>query len=357
MSENAEEPLPVAARQLRALLAEHAAQAEDRGAHDERTHALLLDRGMYGMLIPRRFGGAGIGLDGFARTVGELARGCPTTARVVAELAGGALRVRTAFAAQTQAELFAGAELRCTSASGGDVRATRSGDGWTLAGVLSGCVGARHATHVIGPAAVADDQRPSLLAIVALGEGTVLDDDGGVGVGVGLENVHVAERFAVAAPPEPDPWPASVLPVALAAVLGGAARAAVEICDEVVRETSTPAGPRARDPDSQRWLGAAVCHADSAELLLHEAIAQTGESPAAGEHVRLGMLAHESMRFSWAAVQHVLRAAGPQPHDRRARLDRIGRAMLRDLHDPALCSEESLARLLARDRLALALDA
>jgi 3-hydroxy-9,10-secoandrosta-1,3,5(10)-triene-9,17-dione monooxygenase len=354
---SAPEELVERARGLRGYLRERQAETEQRGGYSGETHELLLEAGFFRMLAPRRHGGLDVDLATYLRVIGELARGCQASAWCVAVLAGGALRARALFDDAAQAELFAEPDFRATSAVTGVVHARPDHDGFILAGSLDGAVGARHATHLIGHAAL-DGAGSGLLFAAPRSRFEVLDDEhdalrGGWdrvrfdGARLGGPLMH-GSTAAVA-----DPWQTGVRAAALAAVFAGAASAAADVYEELVRSGSVAGSARRLDPDNQRWLGAAIGRASAAALLLAEAAApRDGVSLAA---VELAVLARESMKLAWSAVEGVLRTAAPAGADALAELDRIGRAMLSGIGDPSLPSEESVARALARRRLGLPL--
>ena len=112
--------------------------------------------------------------------------------------------------------------------------------------------------------------------------------------------------------------------VALAVVLAGAAARAVELC----------AGD-AEDPDFQRRFGAVSAHASAAEMLARR--------DAGG--LQAAVIARESMRYSWSAIELAMRTS------RSGELDAIAQAALRLLCDPLRPADEDLDRALARERL------
>ena len=112
--------------------------------------------------------------------------------------------------------------------------------------------------------------------------------------------------------------------VALAVVLAGAAARALELC----------AGDP-QDVDFQRRFGAVSAHASAAEMLARR---HAGGLQAA-------VIARESMRYSWSAIELAMRTS------RSGELDAIGQAALRLLCDPSRPADERLDRAPARERL------
>ena len=111
-------------------------------------------------------------------------------------------------------------------------------------------------------------------------------------------------------------------------MLAGAAARAVELC------TGDP-----QDPDFQRHFGAVCGHASAAEILARR--------DAAG--LELAAIARESMRYSWSAIELVLRTA------RSRALDALARTALLLLYDPlrpagGISIARSRANASARDR-------
>jgi 3-hydroxy-9,10-secoandrosta-1,3,5(10)-triene-9,17-dione monooxygenase len=367
----ARDELLARARELRAHLRERPANA---GAFSEDTQTRLRDAGFHRMLVPRRFGGAEADLDTFLGVVRELARGCPATAWCVAVLAGGPLRVRAVLEPAQQAELLADTGFVCASGGAGAVRAVADGGGWVLDGTLQGCLGAGRASHLLGRALAASPGEPLRLVFVApRNRFEALDEDGGAVVRferarIGGELARLDAAAAAGEAPEapPDPWGTGVGPAARAAVFAGAAVTAAEILEALVRTEPDPESPgaaRLLDADHQRWLGAALCRSSAAEILLQEAASVASREPlgweegapaSPGAALLLGMLAHESMRFSSDAIGGVLRAARPADPAAAAELGRIGRVLLTGSGDPWLAPEEAVARRLARHQLGLA---
>jgi len=334
------EPIELA-RELGARLRRPAAAGEPGGCCAPETHQLLAEGGFYAALVPAPEG-AGLDLRDFIAAVAELARGCPQSAWCAASLAVGTARARAQFDA-------AGA-LRASAATAPAASATRSDGGWVVSGTFARCAGARFATHVLGSARI--DGEPGVLRFLAAREQFELRDEGAGAcacvAGIELERALIPEALTSASELPVDSWSAAVPPAALAAVFAGAAARAVEIHEEIVR-----AEPQTRelDPDHQRWLGAATGRAAAARLLLREAAAANVEG------VRLGSLARQSMRYAWDCVQEGLGVGGSAERERREQLERIARFMLIGLSDPAALPEEWIARQLARERLALPLDA
>jgi hypothetical protein len=253
------------------------------------------------------------------------------------------------------------------------VRARPDGGGFILAGSLEGAVGARHATHLLGEAAI-EGADGGLLFAAPRSRFEVADSEEHDVLRSGWDRVRfdgtrvtapLTRPFTAADGVPADPWREGVQAAALAAVFAGAASAATEIYEELTRSgsvTGSPASPRRLDPDHQRWLGAALGRASAASLLLAEAAAPSAGAPLDADAgvladpaamLELTMLARESMKLSWSAVADVLRTAAAPDAASHAALDRIGRALMSGFGDPALPTEESVARQLARRRLGL----
>ena len=122
-----------------------------------------------------------------------------------------------------------------------------------------------------------------------------------------------AWESAAIAPGSPDLEIDPAASVALAIVLAGAAARAVELC----------AGDP-QDADFQRRFGAVSAHASAAEMLARR--------DAGG--LQAAVIARESMRYSWSAIELAMRTS------RSGELDAIGQAALRLLCDPVRPAEE-----------------
>ena len=339
------EALLARARELQPHLREQRRQTAASGAHSEQTDALLRDAGFYRALVPARCGGLGLDLAAFLRTVVELAHGCPGTAWCAGSLAGTALQVASRFGEREQAEVFATGDARCMAIGHPAALAARAGSGWVIDAASRVCAGARLATHCLGEARSAEGPLV-FIAERASFELAEADAAGLAGAGsqaISLAQVPLEERFA-----RPGAAEVSVQQAVLAAVFVGAALAALERYEDLVRD-----GADALDADTQRWLGAGIGRTTAAELLLletaeqYEAACPPGALRAREDDLRLAMMAREAMRLAWGAVAEIARTAAADRGD----FEQIARDLLGGWGEPSIGPEEILVRELARARL------
>jgi 3-hydroxy-9,10-secoandrosta-1,3,5(10)-triene-9,17-dione monooxygenase len=364
------------ARELRPLLLEQRAGAQH-----------LLPEGFHRMLVPTRYGGLEVDVPTFLFVLLEIARGSPPAASRLAQYTASALPIAALFEEAAQAEIFGGDELRCPTLTAPAVLARRVDDGWELRGSHGDCAGASEATHILGQALAYEhgaDGAPTPLVFVAPREQWVLDDGDGNSVprfdGVVIADRRVLRGVSVLEPDVTDGTPGyrlhgnplyagralSFYQAAAAAVQTGAAMAAVDEYERLVRTEATPlppVGPRRLDPDYQRWLGAAIGRVTAAELLLAETGGQYMEACAgieAGEpfsreaDMRLTAMGREAMKLAWSAVHDiVIRTAGSDAMRPGEPIERIARDLLAGERQSVTLMEDTIARQLARERLGL----
>ena len=270
--------------------------------------------------------------------------------RAVADLGAGAARVSAAFGARRRPQLSRAASAPCiaTASARRVARVTATATGWTLDGTSRPARGApRQPADRAGEGRQGDGDRPRAAIVAA-------DPAAGRGGAVAVEATGSRERFAAPAPAEPDPWRGASA-VALAAVLSGARRAAVELPRRDRPRRRTPAGPGALDRTASAGSAPRVARAEAAELLLYEAIAQplgTGaDATGAARHAGARVDAAQLERRAGRAATGPRRCRTPNA---RASIASHAQCCAAFTTRPAL--PESLARMLARDRLELALD-
>jgi 3-hydroxy-9,10-secoandrosta-1,3,5(10)-triene-9,17-dione monooxygenase len=360
------------ARELRPLLLEREADAG----------GLFEEAGFDRMLVPERYGGLELDMPTFLRVVVELARGAPAGAARLARAAGPALLVATLFAEEAQAEIFGSGAPRCAAVAAPAGAARRLEVGWELSGTFAGIPGAADATHLLGQALAFEqgaDEPPTPIVFVASraqwaarpGEGGLRLDGAVIPAHLVLEDlslldVDVPERtpgYPLHGSPRYAGRAMACLQAQLTAVVVGAAMAAVDEYERLVRSEQVPLpplGPRRLDPDYQRWLGAAIGRVTAAELLLDEVAGQyaeacagieTGEPFSREADLRLTMMGREAARLARSAVDEIVRTAGAR--QQREPIERIAHDLLTGWSRPELPAEEDVARRLAGERLGL----
>ena len=286
---------------LRPLLRAEQDATEARGHYSPEIHQALKDGGFYRLLQPKLFGGYELEFPDFIRVVMEIARGDPGSAWCFTLSASHALLIGSHWPPEAQAELF--------GANGGHFnsphRAVPAGGfekvegGYKVNGTWTYASGIPISTHFIGAGFIpqADGPPLGLNFIVARDKIEVLADWGG-GVALGMQgsgsngvrltDVFVPDRHVVfGGPSGPDVTEDGSVGARLhgnpmylgqlggayqttfAAILTGAARAAIDEYEAIIRTKTVMMAPhmlRMNDPESQRPLGKALALADIAEV-------------------------------------------------------------------------------------------
>lgn len=142
-------------RALQPLIAEHAAEAEARGAIAPPVFDALKAAGLFRMTVPRRAGGEGASMRTFVETVAEIARTCAGTAWAYGLLSGTTGMVASLPEAQTRLLFQRGDELFCFV--GMKCAAVRSGDGYLVTGQWPYASGSLHADWALCGVIVRDE--------------------------------------------------------------------------------------------------------------------------------------------------------------------------------------------------------
>jgi alkylation response protein AidB-like acyl-CoA dehydrogenase len=357
------------ARALRSELIRQQAETEERTHYSEQLHRALQDAGVYRMYIPRRYGGLEVDVPTFMRVGVELARGDMSAAWGACLAANHALQVASWFGQRLQDEVFAGGDFRCASVAAPTVRAFPKDGGYRLEGAVAYCSGIPYSTYFMGQAMLphpGEHSMPRVCLFVAPRSAfTVLDDWGdSLGLkGTGsdtirfdgahvpghavLEDVnmldvaveHGTPGVALHGNPMYGGRALVIFTLSLACtVIGGAYNALDEYADWC-RDKPTPLppfGPRAENPDFQRWYGAALVKVQTAEAAMLRCAQEHMELCAdnvSGERAytwaqdaRLAAIARETMVQAWEAVeQNLLRTIGSSAVKNGQRFERLFR--------------------------------
>ena len=285
---------------LRPLLRDEDAETDARGCYSEEIHQAFLRAGLYRVVQPRRFGGYGFDYVTFVRVIQELARAHPATAWCYTLAASHAFLVASHWPAQAQAEAFGpDGDFRCCQRATPAGTIKRVDGGYEVSGRFGFCSGAPVSTHFIGSAMLDEGEGPprQLTFLVPRAAFRILPDWGGEtslgmqGSGsnsIALDQVFVPERFVVSGDLiltsngfndgtpgtrlHGDPMYLGVAGGAylteFGAITTGAARAAVEAYETLIRATPMAGGQtRLHDPEAHRALGKALNLADAAEAI------------------------------------------------------------------------------------------
>ncbi|GAA2244106.1 hypothetical protein N1031_13865 [Herbiconiux moechotypicola] len=348
---------PVArARLLKDLLREHQDESERLGHYPPEVHERMLELGLGHLLTPRRFGGEAVSLRTWLRTVIEIASADPGSGWCYCLGFSHALQLASSWPERVQVEAFGDAAgyFRASHSLAPAGTARRDGDGYRLTGVSRYQSGSPYSTHAIVSIAVEGETDASgaprtAQALLPRVSYTLLDDWGGDKVlgmrasgsnSVAFDDVwvpadhlvdnrwagEVDARLTGAALHGDPKYIGSVqsfLGAELAAVVVGAARAALDEWEELSRVRKAPLPPfatRDHDPASQRVFGEAVVKADAAEAILlqvadtiaewSEAFVSRGEPLTRGMDTRLNGLTLEAGRLAAEAVELLFASAG-----------------------------------------------
>jgi 3-hydroxy-9,10-secoandrosta-1,3,5(10)-triene-9,17-dione monooxygenase len=319
---------------LRSAQREHAAS----GGYSKRFDDEFRERGFYGVLQPRRFGGSQLGLEAFVRIGIEISRGDPGVGWSYVTGTGHILQLASFFGEEAQRAVFAGGHCVAPARTTPTGRAEKTDGGWRLSGRWEYCSGSRWSTHV-ALCAANDRSDVPLLLVLPRSDYTILDDwnDSTImGMQASSSNtVVVSDAFVPDSLAVPflfrdfvlgdigtpgtrlhdDPLyvgrQMTTFMTELAITQVGAAWAAVDEYEALMIEKSSPFPPRVlrRDnPEFVAWYGRAHALADAAEVLLIGAVRQY--MVLAAEWARSGreFSVEDDTRLR-AVVQHAARLA------------------------------------------------
>jgi len=189
------------ARGLAPQLRERAARTDAERRPPEQTIRELVASGLFGILKPRIFGGAELGVSALVEVTAELAAACGSTGWVYGVLAGHSWLLNL-FPVEAQREVFADPDALTATVFRLNATVTRSGDGFRLAGGEGRfCSGIDYAKWVMAGAAVADGNGPPerRFFLVPREEVEVVDDWFTVGMrGTGSRSIKIADAFVPA---------------------------------------------------------------------------------------------------------------------------------------------------------------
>ena len=349
---------------LRPALLERQEECERLRELPESTQRDFLAAGFYRILQPRRFGGYEFGPDTFARTMSELARGCPSSAWVLA-LTAGHTHTLAHFAEATQVEFYGeDGDFRCPLSGSPSATGVAVEDGYRISGAWDYASGCDFATHFMGTTPISEpDGTPPTVRLVAFSRAdfTIVDNWDSLGMrGTGsrrvvVDDVFVPRAHAIRQPtpdnPEAD-YPGlgvhanpyylgpilSMLFIELTAVAVGLARGALDEYEAVLRRRETyfaPVVPRTEHHEFQRYFGEAFALVDVAEAALQRACrdytelcrrqAKEGIPFDGAADRRLLLFQQHAVRLLVEAVDGLFRTAGTSATKPEARLQRYFR--------------------------------
>jgi 3-hydroxy-9,10-secoandrosta-1,3,5(10)-triene-9,17-dione monooxygenase len=359
-----------AARNLRPRLIAEQRQTEVRTRHSPQLQEDLVQAGVYHLLRPRSFGGFEFDVPAFLKVMGELARGCMSTAWSVCLASGHNLQAASWWPEDVQREVFSGEYFAAPSTIVPGGRLVRDGSDWIVDSVHPYASGAPYASHFIGHAMIDDEGdrgRRTALFIAPRASWSMVDDWGATlglrGSGSNtvrfqqarlpsrwvLENCSQIDMDVSAGTPglvlHSNPMYAGralgFFGLELAVLAVGAVWAALDEYEDLLltRKASTPPfGLRAESPDYAAWYGSAyarLCAAQAAadrgaEMFMECCRRGADGGPPFGyaDDVLINMLAREALTMAWRVMEDtVARTAGSSAFVRGSRLERIWRDM------------------------------
>jgi 3-hydroxy-9,10-secoandrosta-1,3,5(10)-triene-9,17-dione monooxygenase len=350
---------------MRPWLRERQADCEALGELPEDTNDRFLAAGFYRILQPRLFGGYEFALPDFIRVMLAVARGCSDSAWVLALTSG-----HTVLAAQ----LSENAQREVFGATG-DFRAPGVGmpggagvcerGGLRVTGAWDYASGCDLATHFFGSTMLRDAETKASLGnawiLFDRDQFKIVDNWNVIGMqGTGSRRVVIEDAFVPADRAlwfldgqgrpvrdqpghalHPNPmyhgWLAPLLISEVAAVSVGAARGALDIYEEILRNKKTnfpPFHARSQEAEFQQHFGEAQALIDTAEAALSKMTADymelarchvADDTPLEEEMERRFILMEQQViRLAWDAVELMFRTSGTSA---AAKSSPLGRAL------------------------------
>jgi 3-hydroxy-9,10-secoandrosta-1,3,5(10)-triene-9,17-dione monooxygenase len=354
-----------------ALIPQVRAQAEEAevlGHHTGELDGEFIKAGFYRMLQPRRFGGYEFDMATFWKAMLAISTGDPGTGWGLTLGTHHALVVGAYYPLDGQREIFGPAgDFRCPARAAPQGTAEPADGGYVVTGTWDYASGIAHANHFMGnalvPAAGQAGEPLNIVVVVPRDKVTVLDDWGnGVTLGmnssgsngVRADHVFVPQRHTSVSDwtrretPAPGmAWHGSPLfcgriyaiyHAGLVIPMIGAARAALEEYEQIIRTKNTifgPQIPRYTHPDYQRTYGYAQALTDSAEAIilqvgeqyreLSQRWADGGEPFTREMDVRMFTMVQQAGQLAVKAVTEIFAAASSSAAKRGQRLQRYYR--------------------------------
>jgi 3-hydroxy-9,10-secoandrosta-1,3,5(10)-triene-9,17-dione monooxygenase len=361
------------ARSLRHVFAERVEETEALTHIPPDVHEQVQAAGFYQLLTPRRYGGYEVDLPTYLKLWGETARGDMSATWNACLAANHALQLASWFPEQAQEEIF-GVEggLKAASVAAPLTSLAKKVDGgWILDGRVSYCSGIPYSTHYMGqaltePVEPGGPPGPPILFFAPRDTFTILDDwgklTGLVGSGsntIVFEEAFVPDHYVLEAThmADVDPGEGTIgarlhgnpmynsrglgfFTASVGSIMVGGAYGALDEFEHILRTRDLPRppfGPRAADPDHQRWYGAALTKIATAEgALLHAANLQMeychgvaeGRPYTWGDDQFVGTIAREAYSQAWQAMQEwIFRYSGSSAATKGAKIERTLRDM------------------------------
>jgi 3-hydroxy-9,10-secoandrosta-1,3,5(10)-triene-9,17-dione monooxygenase len=335
---------------LRALLRARQAECERGGNVPADVNAELIRCGFYRIVQPRRFGGYEFDVPTFYKVMMEIARGCSETAWVLALTAGHPL-VAAFFSEEGQRDVYGlTGEFRCPAGFNPPGTAVPVDGGYRISGAWVSASGIDLSTHFVTMAIVKSNAPGPVAAILVLlnrDEFMIVDDWHVMGMqGTGSKSVVAKDQFVPTHRTAVTKGHGLLTNVVLpgpriyenpmyfgrigafligegASVAVGAARGALDLFEEVLRQKKSPLPPypaRSTDPEYHQHYGQALASVVTAEAALVRAGAEfmafTREEAEGGpafdleREQRLSLIGLTCINLAWEAIERIYRTAG-----------------------------------------------
>ena len=349
-------------------LRERQARCEEIGRLPEETNQDFLNAGFYRILQPRCFGGYEFSVPEFIGVMTEVSRGCPESGWVLALTASHPAAFIAGFPERTQSEVY-GATGDCRApgiALPGGVAIPVAG-GYRVKGAWDYASGCDIATHLLGAMMAIDPEtekpRAYVYGLFDRKDFSIVNNWSVVGMqGTGSRRAVVEEMTlpshrvlefgdaqmqvlfaqpgrALHANPM---YQGPVLPLLfceLTSVVVGAARGALDIYEQILRERKAPLPPfppRTEMPEFQHHFGHAQGLIDTAEAALHQLGSQYMEmarraaqgTPFPPEtDRRFQRVSQQCVELAWEAVDLMFRTGGTSATKKASLLARYFRSL------------------------------
>ncbi len=334
------------------------AETEAKGRLLDETNSEFLKAGFYRIVQPRRFGGYEFALTTYVRAMMEVARGCPSSAWVLALVSGHPIMLAD-FDERAQIEAYGkDGDYRCPSV-GSPVPVTREGDGFRVSGgwdYTSGCDVATHAM-VSGLTPEEDGRMTPRLMLVDRRDFEIVDNWQMIGMqGTGSRRVVVKDLLVPeyrtapivmwhgehGAAVHPNPMyngrKASFFAIELGAVIVGSAKGALDLYEEICRGKPMRFSPKQKLFESheyQQYFGDALAKIDAADALILKVTERYIEACTLHQEAReifseetdrrLFTVAQEACKLAWDALEIIFTTAGTSIGAKQSMLARIYR--------------------------------
>jgi len=384
------------ARGLRDMLRAQQEEADERGWYTDEAHEAIRAAGLYRVVQPKMFGGYEFAPETLIRIVIEIARGHPSAGWCYCLASSHAMIVGSHFDADTQAELYGPeGEFRAPHRAAPGGKLERTEGGWIANGTWNYSSGVPVCTHWMGGTIVkGDDGKLRNVDIIVPRERIEIIPDWGGDRSLGmrasgsqsvkLTDVFIPDRHVIdqvlltlkdwsrgtpGARLHGNPMflgvPGGVYHATFTAILAGAAYAACDEYEEIMRRKAVMGRPdvlKLHDPASQAALGEALALAHAAEAIAVSVTQEymdqcrrwqeTGQPITPEDTLKLWSTAQKGCYLACEAVEKLFRTASASSTHKGQRMQRYFRDIQMYLVHPS--AQPIVTSLYAQNHLGLA---